>query len=226
MIDKRQSATQQPPASPTGVGSTDVSPEQDTTQSSDRSLPTDQTSSGKHPGVSPAKGKTSLSSHAPGSDHTSTEIVELTEQLEKCQSLLAAAKEEKQRSLADYQNLQRRTMQERTQMAKLATQALVGDLLEHFDHLSMAAEHTKDPALSMIVQQLWQTLNDHGLTEIDAQNKHFDPQLMEAVSLDQEGSSTAESDKTPDDSKAKVSKVVQRGYTLHGVLLRPAKVLL
>jgi molecular chaperone GrpE len=131
---------------------------------------------------------------------------------------LVSEKQDKLRALADYQNLIRRTQAERQSMAQLATRALVEDLLEHFDHLSMAADHLKDPALQMIVGQLWQTLESHGLVEITALGKPFDPTCMEVVE-------SAEISEKHDKDEV-VRKVASRGYRLNGTVVRIAKVVL
>lgn len=143
------------------------------------------------------------------------QLTEAQTEIEVLQHKLVAAQEAKIRALADYQNLQRRTQDERHQMAKMATQDLVADLLDHFDHLSMAVEHSQDKGLELIVTQLWQTLAEHGLEEIVAVGKPFNPELMEAV-------------ETGGDSHGNdgvVEKVVQRGYLLNGVVVRVAKVI-
>ena len=65
------------------------------------------------------------------------------ELLEKFQGLkrkLAAAQEREKRSLADYQNLLRRTRQERTKAVKLANQGLITELLPALENLDRAAQ--------------------------------------------------------------------------------------
>lgn len=148
------------------------------------------------------------------------DLAQLSEALASCQTALTQAQDARNRALADYQNLQRRTVADRQTMAKLATQSLVEELLPHFDHLSMALDHNQDKGLAMIVGQLWQTLNDHGVAEIQAVGKPFDPMYMEAVqSPEEDKQSTSEKLSTP-----LVKTVHQRGYTLNGVVLRVAKV--
>ncbi len=138
------------------------------------------------------------------------QMAQLHAQLEQAQTELAQAQDAQRRALADYQNLQRRTQEERSFVAKMATQNLVGDLLDHLDHLSMALEHNPDKGLEMIVSQLWATLKDHGLEELNVLNQPFNPETMEAVE------NTGES--------GVVTKIVQRGYSLNGIVLRVAKV--
>lgn len=139
------------------------------------------------------------------------ELEQVQAELARTQEQLVQAQEAQRRALADYQNLQRRTQEERSYVAKMATQDLVSDLLDHLDHLSMAVEHSKDAGLEMIVGQLWGTLKNHGVEELQVVGQPFNPDLMEAVET------------TGTDGV--VTKVVQRGYSLHGVVLRVAKVI-
>lgn len=117
-----------------------------------------------------------------------------------------------QRALADYHNLVRRTQQERTQIAKLASGQLIEDLLEPLEHLSMASEQLADKGLSMVVGKLWQVLEEHGLKEIEALDQEFNLDTMEAVEKNGKGQ--------------KVTKVLKRGYTLNGKVIQHAKVII
>lgn len=115
------------------------------------------------------------------------------------------------RSLADYQNLVRRTQMEKASWSKLATQDFVTSIIEPLEHLQMASEQLGDSGLKMVVKQLFDRLSDNGLEVIDPLGKAFDAEKMEAIA----GSN-------PEGKK--VSVVVSRGYQLNGVLLVPAKV--
>ena len=59
------------------------------------------------------------------------------------------------------------------------------------------------------------TLERSGIEEIDPQGEPFDPELHEAMTM--QPSSDAEPDS--------VLTVIQKGYTLNGRLLRPARVI-
>lgn len=131
----------------------------------------------------------------------------------KARSQAAAdAQHKEQRAYADYQNLVRRTQEERAKLAKFASQQLIEDLLQPLEHLSMAADQLSDPGLDMVTSQLAQTLQQHGLEEIYPLGKPFDLETMEVV--EQNGG---------DDI---VSAVVKRGYKLHGKIIQHAKVVL
>lgn len=116
-----------------------------------------------------------------------------------------------QRAVADYQNLEKRTVNERQQFVKLANRGLITELLPVLDGLERAAEHTKDQGLELIYKQLVSILNNEGLMEIPALNLPFDPNKMECV----------EQISGPQNQ---VMRVAIKGYVLNEAVLRPAKV--
>lgn len=130
--------------------------------------------------------------------------------VEQLEAQLKQAQDSLLRSQADYQNLQRRTQEEKTKWLKMATRDLVEALLQPLDHLSLAAQQLKDPGLNMTITQFWQTLKEHGVEEIDPVGQEFDVNKMEAVERQGEGQT--------------VLSVVKRGYTLNGEVLQHAKV--
>ena len=66
----------------------------------------------------------------------------------------------------------------------------------------------------MILKQLKDVLLDNGLMEIEAENMEFDPNIHNAVLM--EDTDFVES--------GKVSGVLQKGYSLNGKVIRPAMV--
>ena len=116
------------------------------------------------------------------------------------------------RALADYQNLQKNTREEREKFAKMASALLIQELLMPIDHLEMAVVHTKDTSLELIYRQFVQVLEKEGVKEIEALGQTFDPHTMDAVD-------------TEAGEKDKVIRVAQKGYTIYEVVLRPAKVI-
>ncbi len=116
------------------------------------------------------------------------------------------------RALADYQNLLRRTQQERLKSIQLANQGLMEDLIQPLEHLEMAAQQIDDQGLNMVTGQLKRVLEDAGLKEIEAMDKKFDVDFMEAVEKGDKGD--------------KVIKIVRKGYLLNGEVIQHAKVVL
>jgi len=115
------------------------------------------------------------------------------------------------RALADYQNLQKRTENDKSRFAKLANATLVEKLLSIIDDLERAAAHVKDEGINMIVKQFSILLEEEGVEEIIAHGQVFNPETMECVEI------TA-------GEKEMVVKVAQKGYMLNDFILRPAKV--
>ena len=148
---------------------------------------------------------------------TQVEVKELQSQLKAASvslkdalESLEEARAKEQRALADYQNLVRRTQQERVKIAKMASQELVESLLQPLEHLSLAAEQVNDPGINMVITDLWQALGSQGLREVDALGKKFDVNTMEVVEREGKGET--------------VMKVIKRGYLLNGEVIQHAKV--
>ncbi len=126
------------------------------------------------------------------------------------------------RSQAEFENFKKRTQKERTDAAKYAAGPVVRDLLPVLDNLHRAAEAAaKDESagglvegVGMVVQQLDGVLASHGVTPIETANATFDPNLHEAL----------QQVPSPEHPPMTIVQEVERGYTLHDRVLRPAKV--
>lgn len=139
-------------------------------------------------------------------------VAELSNQVVSLSQQLSDAKRREQVALADYQNLVRRTSEERSKVAKLAAKNFVEDLIQPLNHLSLASEQLNDAGLNMVITQLWQALEQNGLKKIDALGKPFDVTLMEASEIGEKGET--------------VVKVISEGYTLNNEVIQHAKVIL
>jgi molecular chaperone GrpE len=155
----------------------------------------------------------SKSSAQPGVQKASaTDQTELQAELKKLSDRVAAAEDKEKRALADYQNLVRRTQEERSRLVKLAGREFASSLLQPLDHLSLAAAQLQDKGLDMVVQQFWKTLQEQGLEEMELMNQPFDPELMEVVDKQGEGDT--------------VQKVIKKGYRLNGDVIQVAQVVI
>jgi molecular chaperone GrpE len=139
-------------------------------------------------------------------------------QVEQLQLQLVQAQESERRAQADYQNVVRRSRDERLQFVKMATKDLVTDLLQPLEHLGLAAGQIDDTGLNMVVSQLWQKLADHGLEEIEVMGLPFDVSTMEAV---ENGESA-----TDEQSDLVVTQVQRAGYKLSGQVVQFARVVM
>ncbi|MFW6109835.1 MAG: nucleotide exchange factor GrpE [Patescibacteria group bacterium] len=118
------------------------------------------------------------------------------------------------RALADYRNLEKRVAKERKDLSKFAGFMIVSKLLPVLDDLESAVAAEEDSGLRQILRKFKEVLEEEGVEEIVAEGKEFDPSVMECV----------EKAEDVEEKEAVVKKVVRKGYTLKGKLLRPARV--
>lgn len=145
---------------------------------------------------------------------------QLAEALEEQQRL----KEQYLRTLADMDNLRKRTTREKEEIAKFANEGLLRDILPVIDNLERAVEHsdkTDDSGgllegVRMTLTQFTQVLSRFGVEMFDTAGKPFDPAFHQAIGQ-------LESADLPVNT---VMVEMQKGYQLNERLLRPAFVLL
>jgi molecular chaperone GrpE len=134
-----------------------------------------------------------------------------------------SAKEQSLRSQADAQNARRRAEQDVEKAHKFGLEKMVNDLLPVVDNLerSLAVIDSENEAFASIIEGIKLThksfvdaLARHQVVAVNPQGEPFDPQLHQAVSA------IANPEVEPDT----VINVFQKGYTLHGRLVRPAMV--
>ncbi|HWA52230.1 MAG TPA: nucleotide exchange factor GrpE [Patescibacteria group bacterium] len=88
------------------------------------------------------------------------------------------------RTLADYDNLQKRTQEEKITWIKFATEKLIQNLLPVLDGFEMAQKHLKDAGLAITVGQFKDVLKQEGLEEINPKvDETFDENTMEAIEI-------------------------------------------
>jgi len=115
------------------------------------------------------------------------------------------------RALADYQNLKKRFEKEKSDFAQFANAALLDKFLAVLDDLERAQKHLKNDGLSLAIEQFKSVLKTEGVAELDLLNKLFDPQSADCVEI-------------TSGPQNHIVGIIQKGYSLHGQVLRPAKV--
>jgi molecular chaperone GrpE len=124
------------------------------------------------------------------------------------------------RLMAEFQNFKRRAAREKSDIHAYANEKIVGELLPVLDNFERALSTDASDAegyakgMELIFQQLRTALEHAGLKEIPALGEEFDPNYHNAVM-------TEDSDEHDD---GKVSKVLQKGYTLNDKVIRPSMV--
>ncbi len=121
------------------------------------------------------------------------------------------------RALADFDNYKKRSALDREQFLQFANEGLITELLPILDGFGRAMEHAPEKAakgIALIRKQFEDVLKKHGIAEIEALGKPYDPNLHEAI-LQKEH-------KGPENV---IIEEMQKGYTLHGRVIRPSMVI-
>jgi molecular chaperone GrpE len=136
---------------------------------------------------------------------------------------LARAKEDVLRAQAEMQNVRRRAQMDVEKAHKFGQEKLISDLLAVVDNLERALasmdandENTKAvlEGVELTLKSLVDTLKRHNVETVDPEGQPFDPALHQAMTAVE----------NPDLEPNTVMNVFQKGYTLHGRLIRPAMV--
>lgn len=161
---------------------------------------------------------------APETPESIPETVDETARLEAELAVCAAErdgfKDQLLRARAEFDNYRKRIARESEQTRLAAAQGLIRDLLPVADNLERALEHAGagDDGLAggvrMILRQFQDILAARGLSPIPALGEPFDPNVHEGLAI------------LPSEEHAMgmVMSEYERGYTLGGMVLRPAKV--
>ena len=141
-------------------------------------------------------------------------IKKLRERLKKCESEKQEYLAGWQRDKADFINTRRRENEAREELVKFANESLIEDLLPALESFELAISHG-EKGIVPVYNQFLQILKRRGLEEENPTGRPFDPHHHESVGII--------NTKNKDDDH-KVLEVVQKGYSLNGKTIRPAKV--
>ena len=145
-----------------------------------------------------------------------------TPDVEALQEEIAKLKEDVLRAQAETQNVRRRAEADVEKAHKFSTEKFARELLEVVDNLERAmAAAPEDEAVKSLLEGVemtqktfLSTLAKFKVEVVDPEGHPFDPDLHQAISMVD----------APDAEPNTVLNVVQKGYTNHGRLLRPAMV--
>lgn len=135
-----------------------------------------------------------------------TEIEELTLKLTRMQ--------------ADYSNLKRRTEVEKKGSVDFGIETLACQLLPIIDNFERALEVENDKetnfyqGINMIYLQMIDTLKNLGIEEIDELNKSFDPNMHNAIMVEE----------SEEHEEGIVIGILQKGYQFKDKVIRPSMV--
>ena len=153
------------------------------------------------------------------------ECKDVCENCEKLEEQVSELNEKLKRVLADYQNLKRRTAEEKSELSFISNLSILGTLLDVSDDFDLAIEkYTKTEAdeaewltgIRMVRSKMGGLLENQKVTEIVCQlDDEFDPNFHEALST------------MPVEEKEMdgiIMGIIRKGYMLGDRILRPARV--
>ena len=143
--------------------------------------------------------------------------------LEKAQDEIAELKDKWLRSVAEFENYRKRTLNERAELILNGGEKSITAILPVLDDMERAIANgakTEDPAvlregMELIYQKFMKALESLGVSCIETENADFDTDVHDAVAM------------VPgmgDDKKGKVIDCLLKGYKLNDKVIRHAKV--
>lgn len=151
-------------------------------------------------------------------------------EIETLKNLLQTKEEEVEKEkkeylflMAEFDNFRKRTLRERTELVKNASEKALQGLLPIVDDFERGLDAIRDSSdaeavkegMNLIYNKLIKYLADNGVKAIESTGADFDTELHEAVAM------VPADDETP---KGKVKDTLSKGYTINDKVLRHAKV--
>jgi len=126
-----------------------------------------------------------------------------------------------QRLKAEFDNFRKRTVKEKEEISKYASERIISSLLPVLDNFERALESAKknkdfdsfSQGVEMIFRQFMKILEEEGLRPIEAVGKPFDPNLHEAMFREES-----------DQEENIILEELQKGYYLKDKVIRPSRV--
>ncbi len=131
-----------------------------------------------------------------------------------------------QRALADYKNLQRETSERRGEWARMSERQILEDFIPVYENFKKAFSHHPElsdeqkqiknwtDGIGYIMKQFWAVLKDHNIEEIKTVGEKFDPAFHEAV----------EEEVVEGKEPGVVIKEIDGGYKMGDKVIKAAKV--
>ena len=144
---------------------------------------------------------------------------ELKEELEATKQKLSDYEEKLKHSLADFQNLQRKTQTDIENGINLKIDKLLLNFITIYDDLILAKKVLADEkidvsGLESIIKNMNSLLSENNIIPIEAVGKIFDPNLHEAVSIIEDSSL----------DEGTITKEIRKGYISGKRVIRPTVV--
>ena len=152
-----------------------------------------------------------------------SDIEKLHTQLEESTSQMNTYKDQLLRLAAEFENFRKRTEAEKTEFVKYSHEKIIKDLLPILDDFERALANGKKSTdfdsfykgVEMIYQKLQKAFDEKGVKPIESLGKEFDVMYHDVLMQMQK----------PGVPPHTIIEEVERGYTLHGKVIKHAKVI-
>ena len=157
-----------------------------------------------------------------GQDKLTSDIEELEREIELLRTSVEETQNAYLRIMADFDNFRKRQREETARLTSCAREELILKLLpmvDNFDRTLQAAEaeHSYESlveGVTLTLKHIREMLEKEGLEPIEAVGQQFDPEFHDALMR-------VETDDYHDNT---IIDEIEKGYTLNGKVLRPARV--
>lgn len=149
----------------------------------------------------------------------------LKDQLKEKEEELAELKDKYLRIFAEFDNFKKRTIKEKMDFMRNASQDVLSDILpviDDFDRAKQVSDNEDSDenfpeGVTLVYNKLNTVLKSKGIKEMESTGEVFDSELHEAIT------------KIPaptEEMKGKIVDTIQKGYYLHDKIIRHAKVVI
>lgn len=144
-------------------------------------------------------------------EETKTDETQIDERIEEKDRKIDELTNQLKRAVADYRNLERRTIEQKSEEIRFANRNLIEALLPAFDTLILAGKFTQDESVKLTIGRVLETLKENGIEKIETIGAKYNADTMEAVEI-------------VEGNEGEVIEEIRPGFTLNGKLIRPAQV--
>lgn len=156
-------------------------------------------------------------------DSEEAEVADMFKKLQETEEALKKKSNDYLYLMAEFDNYRKRTIKEKSDIIKNASEKVLKDLLPIVDDFERGLEATKDDSdgqqvrqgMELIYNKLVRFLENNGVKPIESTGAEFDSDLHDAI---------AKIPAPSEEEKGKVIDTTTKGYTLNGKVLRHAKV--
>lgn len=137
---------------------------------------------------------------------------EFKQELAQLKEQLVAKDAAHKRAVADYINLQNRSEDQGRKRLQMGVAQFIAGLLEPVKNLELAYQHSQDQVMGLVMKQIKQVLEQEGVKEIGKVGEEYNADTMEVV-------------ETKEGDQGKVLEVLEKGYILDWIVIKPARVI-